>query len=109
MDCITFNKDISGYLNGELDDGELNEFLCHLRECKACANDLEINFIVSEGLKILDRENPNYDLLEMYRDNIRRNNERVMARKLIMRFSYVVLTLSFWSVIASAIVFVAVN
>ena len=69
MDCITFNKDIVAYLDGELDDTELNDFLMHLETCKSCAEELEINYIVREGVKILDRKNSSYDLLSAFKNN----------------------------------------
>ena len=60
MDCITFNKDIIAYLDGELGDEELNDFLHHLKTCEACAEELEINYIVREGVKLLNRKNSSY-------------------------------------------------
>ena len=108
MDCITFNKDIVAYLDGELDDTELNDFLMHLETCKSCAEELEINYIVREGVKILDRKNLSYDLLSAFKNNKLKNVSYIKFKKIMIRSVYVVQTAVFWTVLASIIVFLRI-
>ncbi len=105
MDCITFNKDIVAYLDGELEDAELNDFLKHLEECRSCAEELEINYIVREGVKILDRKNSSYDLSTAFKTNKLKNERYIKFKKLMIRAAYVIQTMAFWAVSAAAFVF----
>ena len=50
MDCLTFRKNINAYIGKSLPDDELNAFLQHLSSCEKCREELEINYIVSEGI-----------------------------------------------------------
>ena len=108
MDCITFNKDIIAYLNGELEDAELNDFLHHLEKCKSCAEELEINYIVKEGVEILDRKNSSYNLSLAFKTNTEKSCEYIKHKKHMIRLSYVVQTITFWAVLASAFVFLRI-
>lgn len=105
MDCITFNKDIIAYLDGELGDEELNDFLHHLKTCEACAEELEINYIVREGVKLLDRKNSSYDLSSAFRQNTREDTVYIKRKKILIRAAYAVGTVAFWALLASMCIF----
>lgn len=105
MDCITFNKDIIAYLDGELSDEELNDFLHHLEGCRSCAEELEINYIVREGVKLLDRKNSSYDLSSAFRQNTKENTNYIKNKKILIRAAYAVGTVAFWALLASVFIF----
>ncbi len=105
MDCITFIKDIDDYLDGRMEDEELNDFLNHLETCKSCAEELEINFIVREGVRILDRKNVSYDLSSAFGKNLRENSDHIRFRKIYMRLAYCMTSIAFWALLASVFVY----
>ena len=109
MDCITFNKDIDAFINERLDDEELNDFLNHLKTCAGCAEELEVNYIVKEGMVRLDDKKSGLNLASAHRHNLKNNQEYIASRKRLIILSDIFRTLSFWVVFAAAIVFLRTN
>ncbi len=105
MDCITFRKDIDDYLSNNLDDAELNDFLHHLESCKDCAEELEINFIVREGVKIFEQNNVSYNISRAFKDNISYNQSHIKFVKLYKRLAYCISSVALWALLASVFVF----
>lgn len=99
MDCVTFRKDINAYLSDELTDEELNDFLIHLRSCPECRDELEINFIVIEGINILDEERSDYDLSKAYNRSIQASERYIGFKKSLLTLRYIVDTLLFWTIL----------
>lgn len=108
MDCITFQKDIKRYLNGELNDQELSDFLQHFSSCSLCAEELEINYIAEEGVKILDTEGTDYDLSSAFKKDILCNFSRLKLRKNLIRASFIADTLLIWAVAVAIFVYMRV-
>ncbi|MDO4962211.1 MAG: zf-HC2 domain-containing protein [Eubacteriales bacterium] len=106
MDCITFNNDINAFIDGELEDEELNDFLNHLRSCKSCSEELEVNYIVHEGMNRLDSKNADFNLISSHRKYLEHNAGYIKRRKKLMIVSNVFRTVSFWVLIATAFVFI---
>lgn len=50
------------YINHQLDEKELEQFLKHVKDCPACREELEIYYTVSVGLMRLDSGNGVYDI-----------------------------------------------
>lgn len=100
MDCVTFRKLIGPYLEGSLTDEELNGFLCHLRSCPECRDELEINYIVIEGLNILDEDRLDYDLSKAYDQSIRYSERYIRFKKHLLTFRYMIDTICFWALAA---------
>ncbi|MBQ2040925.1 MAG: zf-HC2 domain-containing protein [Lachnospiraceae bacterium] len=105
MDCIEFNGKINAYLKDELTDEELNEFLLHLRSCPKCNEELEINYIVSEGIERLDRKKADYNLSAAYEKAKDDSRRYIAGRKSMIRLSYVVGTVMFWMLGITVFVF----
>ena len=108
MDCSTFNKDIDGFIGEKLNDEELNDFLNHLKTCKSCAEELEVNYIVHEGLIRLDDRNASMNLASAHRHNLENNREYIGLRRKLIVLSNVFRTLTFWVLCASAFVFLRI-
>lgn len=106
MDCITFQKDIKRYLDGELNDQELCDFLQHFNSCSSCADELEINYIAEEGVKILDTKGTDYDLSSAFKKETLANFSRLKFRKIMIRAHFIADTLVFWVVAAAAIMYI---
>jgi hypothetical protein len=54
MTCFEAQEMILRYLNDDLNDKELEEFLKHISQCETCYEELEIYFTLLTGLKQLD-------------------------------------------------------
>ena len=78
---------------------ELNDFLIHLRSCPECRDELEINFIVIEGINILDEERSDYDLSKAYNRSIQASERYIGFKKSLLTLRYIVDTLLFWTVL----------
>lgn len=50
MDCMKAQKLIKPYLDKQLSDRELREFLDHVESCRECHDELEIYFSIYESL-----------------------------------------------------------
>lgn len=106
---MTFRKLIGPYMNDELDSETLNEFLIHLKSCDECREELEINFIVTKGIEILDDDKGDYNILNAFVKNTSSMDKFIRKRKRIMRLSFVFDTLLFWAVLFAAIVFLRIR
>lgn len=106
---MTFRKLIGPYMNDELDSETLNEFLIHLKSCDECREELEINFIVTKGIRILDDDKGDYNISNAFAKNTSSMDKFIRKRKRIMRLSFVFDTLLFWAVLFAAIVFLRIR
>ena len=109
MDCITFNKDIDAFIHDELNDDELNGFLNHLKTCKSCAEELEVNYIVQEGMLRMNDKSASLNLASAYRHEITNNKEYIASRKRSIVIANVFRTLIFWTLIAVTFVYLRVT
>lgn len=57
MDCKEFEKLIPDYLVKKLDYPTLKRFYQHMEECRDCREELDIQFLVSEGIHRLEEGN----------------------------------------------------
>ncbi len=54
MDCKDFERLIPDFISDELDDRNMKAFCRHMNECKDCREELEIQFLVKEGIQRLE-------------------------------------------------------
>lgn len=57
IDCKGFEKLIPGFIAGDLDYPTLKSFSEHLERCTGCREELEIQFLVTEGMQRLEEGN----------------------------------------------------
>lgn len=50
MKCKEFEKDIPDFLSDKLDEYKLPDFVAHVKNCKACEEELAIQYLTTEGL-----------------------------------------------------------
>lgn len=100
---MTFRKTINAFINDELHDEELCAFLDHLKSCKKCYEELEINYIVIEGVGILDENNRDYNLLKAYANALKADHAYIAVKKRLMLLRYVMDTLCFWALLGIAL------
>lgn len=84
MDCKKAQNLLIHYINNELKDEELEEFLDHIENCKECYEELEIHFTVQYALQKLDEDDKvSFDIPKMLKENLKNSKTRVIRRKIL--------------------------
>lgn len=73
MNCKEFEKNIPGFIEGKLNYTDLKEFVDHRARCAACREELDIQFLVMEGMHHLE----NGDNFDLQRELDRRLSEEL--------------------------------
>ena len=60
--CREIEKMVMPYINHQLDEVQLEQFLKHIKSCSSCREELEIYYTVSLGLRQLDSGSGVYDI-----------------------------------------------
>lgn len=104
MDCKTAEKNIPKFINNELDDYELEEFLNHTENCEQCKEELSIQFLVSVGMMRLE-EGGTFDLggelsgkISLGKNRIGKNQKRnkfFLTAELIFVFTVLMFSIFF--------------
>lgn len=63
MTCMEAEKMVIPYIKDELSPTDLEDFLDHIECCENCMEELEIHYLVDEGLKKLDEADGTYDIV----------------------------------------------
>jgi len=88
MECNEFEKSIPDFLNHRMNFLEIKKFREHVEHCQECSEELEIQFLVTAGMKRLE-EGDAFDLkneLEYRMEEARRKE----------RYHYFFLKVGFW-------------
>ncbi len=93
LGCREAEKMVMPYIDDELGETELEQFLNHISTCEACREELEIYYTVSLGLKQLDDEMGSYDIAGALEDSLDLAWMRVRAVRLRKVICYAVDTL----------------
>lgn len=56
MICREWQRKIPDFLNGNMFPKEQEQFIAHVRTCKDCYEELEIMYMLAEGLKELEND-----------------------------------------------------
>ncbi|MCI6858163.1 MAG: zf-HC2 domain-containing protein [Eubacterium sp.] len=89
MDCRETQSKIINFIDDQLDEEETLEFINHIRNCKECFEELEINYIMLVGMRQLDdgeeltadfQKRLKDELGDRYDEIIRKKNKRRLAR-----------------------------
>ena len=84
MDCKTAQSLVIPYINDQLSDEELENFLDHLKHCKECYEELEIYFTIHYALQKLDEDGKvSFNIQYMLRENLKTARKRVLRRKFL--------------------------
>ncbi len=59
MICREWQRKIPEFLNNNMELTEQQRFVAHVRECNDCYEELEIMYMLAEGLKELENESSN--------------------------------------------------
>lgn len=56
MDCREFQSLIPSFIDDTLEDDIIEKFIMHAKECKKCYEELEIHYMLYEGLDKLEND-----------------------------------------------------
>ena len=87
MNCKEADKLIPLFLEDDLDNRELSEFLSHVESCADCKEELTIQFLVQVGMKRLEDGNT-FNLRNELDALLVDANKRLTARKYLVISSY---------------------
>lgn len=77
-DCKDYEKMIPAYLANSLPPYEMERLLGHIKKCSSCKEELTIQYLVSDGLWMVENSD-NYDLLRGLAKKIN-DSERYVKR-----------------------------
>lgn len=93
MKCDEFTKMIPKFVDDTLEKEYYNEFISHVKECKECKEDLEINYMIQVGLNRIENDaTKSFDIIgEMERQLARYEEkaEKMYKRKIYRRVTIV--------------------
>ena len=82
MECRECQRWIQPYIEKELNDRELGEFLKHIEFCDHCYEELETFFMINRAVAFLDQgEENNFDLRSLLRNDIKEQKQEMSRRK----------------------------
>ena len=94
MTCREAQKLVMPYINKEISDEDLAEFLKHIDSCEECREELEIYFTVALGLRQLDEGSGSYNIKGEMEASLEESRRQVRMRRLLKISCYAVNTLS---------------
>ncbi|MEY8351942.1 zf-HC2 domain-containing protein [Lachnospiraceae bacterium 54-53] len=103
MTCKEVERLVMPYINDELTDEELQEFLEHMESCPNCREELEIYFTVDVGIRQLDSEAGNYNIKGALEAAVEQSRQRLQAIRLIKIARYAVSALSVMALIITVL------
>lgn len=80
MNCKQTEKKIEEFLNDDLDNRTLRQFLRHIDSCPDCKEELSIQFLVTEGLNALENGDT-YDLNNSLKTRLERSRREINISK----------------------------
>lgn len=97
MDCREAKRKVLSFIQSKMDLDTMEEFLSHIQKCHGCYKELEIYFMIWEGLK----KDGNINLTAELEEYIRNSYHRIHIRFIWRVFRYALNTLVILSVILS--------
>ncbi len=88
MTCKDAEKLIPLFLEDDLDNHELSDFIDHIENCPECKEELTIQFLVMVGMKRLEDGNT-FNLRQELDALIKDAKKRLKARKYLVFISYI--------------------
>lgn len=88
MTCKDIEKLIQSFLDDDLDNKDLSEFISHIESCSECKEELTIQFLVKVGMKRLEDGNT-FNLRDELELLMRDSKKSLKARRYLVFTSYV--------------------
>lgn len=94
MNCREAQRMVMPYIQDELTDQELEEFLEHIETCPDCQEELEIYFTVALGLRQLDEGTGSFNMKQELEEALEDSRRRVQFVRSVKIACYAVNTLA---------------
>lgn len=101
MNCSEAEHLIPNYLNDQMDNWQLEEFLDHVKTCADCREELTIQLLVKVGLQKLE-ESGDFNLIQEMNAQMEEAEHRLKVRNILQNISFVLQAL----VLVSAVVMI---
>lgn len=86
MDCRTAQQKIMAYIQRQLNDRELEDFIEHIQNCPTCSEELEVYFTIYYALEKLDQdEQGSYNMQELLEKDLEQAKRKVQKR-IVLKF-----------------------
>ncbi len=87
MTCKDIDKSITLFLEDDLDNQDLADFLDHIDNCPECREELTIQFLVRTGMQRLEDGNT-FNLKEELDNLLKSAEKRLKGRRRLVHFSF---------------------
>lgn len=82
MDCVEIPRLITEFVNQTMDEDTLENFLEHIQSCEQCKEELEVHYIMTVGLLLLDEDTIHaYNLHNEFEKHLKKEQEKVLKKK----------------------------
>lgn len=93
MDCKETRKNIYRFIEDEIEGKELQNFMKHVTECEECQEELAIQYLVTEGMRRLEKES-SFDLQKQLEKKMEGARKKIRSRRRVIWFMYIMETLA---------------
>lgn len=83
MNCKEAERDITRFLNYNMDDRDLEGFIEHMETCRSCYEELAIQYLVETGMERLE-EGGGFDLTAELAARMKAAKRRITVRRKIL-------------------------
>lgn len=85
MDCKEIQKMIPRFIQDDLENKELRAFVEHINQCGECREELDIQYLVAEGMQRLEKGST-FDLQNELAIKLHRASRRIRDRRRVLWF-----------------------
>ena len=104
MDCKEVQRNITAFLDGELDGKSSEKFLDHISQCSECKEELSIQYLVKEGTARLE-EGGSFDLSKDLDELIEHSYKTIKNQRLA---AIIIYAMEFLAILAVVFILVLV-
>lgn len=104
MDCKEVQRNITAFLDEELDGKSAENFLHHIEECPECREELSIQYLVKEGMVRLE-EGGSFDLSKDLKELITQSYKKIKNQRIAAICIY---SMEFFAILAVVFILVLV-
>ena len=87
MDCKEIQKMIPRFIQDDLENREIKAFVEHISQCEECREELDIQYLVTEGIQRLEKGSA-FDLQNELETKLCKASRRIRARRRVLWFMY---------------------
>lgn len=80
MECLEVQHRMAAFIENELDERDMEEFVIHIEGCESCWEELAIQYLVSEGMRRLE-DGSAFDLNRELQEKLQQTLKRIRYKK----------------------------